>query len=142
MYIGIDFDGTCTSHDFPGVGKDIGAEPVLRKLVERGHKLILFTMRSNLLTPYGGEDESNDITPDVDGRYLNDAIRWFRDRKLPLFGINTNPTQNTWTESPKAFCNLYIDDAALGCPLIVPEIGRSYVDWVEVEKKLKMTGVL
>ena len=26
MYIGIDFDGTCTTHDFPKVGKDIGAE--------------------------------------------------------------------------------------------------------------------
>jgi hypothetical protein len=47
MDICIDFDGTCVTHEFPEVGKDIGAVPVLRKLVEQGHNLILFTMRSD-----------------------------------------------------------------------------------------------
>lgn len=46
--IGIDFDGTVVTHDFPKIGKDIGAVPVLKKLVENGHKLILFTMRSDI----------------------------------------------------------------------------------------------
>lgn len=46
--IGIDFDGTVVTHDFPKIGKDIGAVPVLRKLVDNGHKLILFTMRSDI----------------------------------------------------------------------------------------------
>ena len=45
MYIAIDFDGTCVTHEFPNVGKEIGAVPILQKLVERGHKLILHTMR-------------------------------------------------------------------------------------------------
>jgi len=35
MDIVIDFDGTCVTHDFPRVGKDIGAEPVLRKLYKK-----------------------------------------------------------------------------------------------------------
>ena len=48
MDIVIDFDGTCVTHDFPKVGKDIGAEPVLIKLLKHGHRLVLFTMRSNL----------------------------------------------------------------------------------------------
>lgn len=28
--IGIDFDGTVVTHDFPKIGKDIGAVPVLK----------------------------------------------------------------------------------------------------------------
>lgn len=35
MVIAVDFDGTCVTHEFPKIGKDIGAIPVLRKLVER-----------------------------------------------------------------------------------------------------------
>lgn len=31
MIIAVDFDGTCIMHDFPNVGKNIGAEIVLRK---------------------------------------------------------------------------------------------------------------
>lgn len=46
MDILIDFDGTCVTHEFPLVGKDIGAAQVLRDLVSNGHRLILFTMRA------------------------------------------------------------------------------------------------
>lgn len=35
MIIAIDFDGTCVTHEYPNIGRDIG--PVLRKLVENGH---------------------------------------------------------------------------------------------------------
>ena len=45
MIIAVDFDGTCVSHDYPYIGKEIGAAPVLRELVSAGHELILFTMR-------------------------------------------------------------------------------------------------
>lgn len=43
MIIAVDFDGTCVIHEFPKVGKDIGAVPVLKKLIEKGHKIILYT---------------------------------------------------------------------------------------------------
>lgn len=43
----LDFDGTVLTHDFPELGKDIGAIPVLKKIVANGHKLVLFTMRSD-----------------------------------------------------------------------------------------------
>jgi hypothetical protein len=42
----VDFDGTCVSHEYPRVGRCIGAQKVLTRLVEDGAKLILFTMRS------------------------------------------------------------------------------------------------
>lgn len=119
MYIAVDFDGTCVTHEYPRVGRDIGAVPVLKKLVDAGHKLILNTMRS--------------------GDELADAIQWFIDNDIPLFGINENPTQKSWTASPKVYANLYIDDAALGCPLTTDTFPfvKPYVDWIEVEKQLR-----
>lgn len=45
MVITVDFDGTCVTHEFPKVGHDIGAVPVLKQLVEKGHHIILRTMR-------------------------------------------------------------------------------------------------
>jgi predicted mannosyl-3-phosphoglycerate phosphatase (HAD superfamily) len=49
LYIAVDFDGTCVTHEYPYMGNDIGAVPVLRELAESGFKLILFTMRSGKL---------------------------------------------------------------------------------------------
>ena len=117
MYIAVDFDGTCVTHEYPNVGRDIGAVPVLKKLVEAGHKIILNTMRS--------------------GDELADAIQWFIDNDITLFGVNENPTQKSWTASPKVYAHIYIDDAALGCPLTTDKITRPFVDWKEVEKQLR-----
>lgn len=111
MDICVDFDGTCVKHAYPQVGENIGAEVVLRKLVDADHRLVLFTMRS--------------------GKELQDAIDWFEAHDIPLYGVNENPTQKQWTESPKAFGQLYIDDAALGAPLVLPKDSneRPWIDW-------------
>lgn len=130
MDICIDFDGTAVSHEFPKVGNDIGSVPVLKKLVANGHRLILFTMRSD-------KESTNE-------HYLSDAVNWFKENGIPLFGINTNPEQKSWTSSPKAHAQLYIDDCALGIPLTYnPKVsGTYYVDWVKVEEWLMQTGVI
>jgi hypothetical protein len=140
MYIGVDFDGTCVTHDFPKIGKDIGAVPILKKLVDKGHQLILFTMRSDkkeVLTDH------YDIHSKAD-YYLTDAVNWFKNNEIELFGIQTNPTQHTWTESPKAYCHLYIDDASLGCPLVIDKnlSDRPFVNWNHVEMMLLNMGVI
>ena len=124
MYIAIDFDGTCVTHDYPRIGKDIHAIPVLKKLVSNGHKLILNTMRS--------------------GKELDDAVNWFKENNIELFGINENPTQKRWTNSPKVYAHMYIDDAALGCPLLnIPEISdRPFVNWVSIEVTLSQMGII
>jgi len=140
MDICIDFDGTCVTHEFPKIGKDIGAVPVLKKLIASGHNLILFTMRSDVENV-----ESDDYgIHKQPGNYLSDAANWFKNNDIPLYGININPTQHTWTKSKKAYGQLYIDDAALGCPLIFdPKISsRPFVDWVSVEEELRAAGVL
>jgi hypothetical protein len=115
MDILVDFDGTCTTHDFPRVGLEIGAPEVLRDLVLAGNRLILFTMRSNT----------------VQGQYLKDAVNWFEENDIPLYGIQENPTQKAWTSSPKAYGQLIIDDICLGIPLKVdPNLSdRPFVDW-------------
>lgn len=126
MEIVVDFDGTCVAHAFPEVGADIGAVSVLKALVANGHKLILFTMRSNVKNVPSPEFEGT-----FSGNYLDDAINWFKENDIPLYGIQTNPTQNKWTSSPKAYGQLYIDDCALGSPLkynlnLSP---RPFYDW-------------
>ena len=122
--IGIDFDGTVVTHMYPEVGKDIGAVPVLKKLVEDGNRLILFTMR----------DSRNGT--------LQDAVNWFKENGIKLYGVNTNPTQAEWTDSPKPHCNIYIDDAGLATPTnFDEESGREYVDWKKVAELLKEKGV-
>lgn len=122
LVIAVDFDGTCVTHDYPEVGRDIGAVPILRKLVDSGHNLILYTMRS--------------------AQGLREAIDWFADSKVVLYGVHYNPTQSQWTSSNKCYAHIYIDDAALGCPLIHPSDGkRPYVDWEEVDKQLKERGL-
>jgi hypothetical protein len=138
MTIGIDFDGTCVRHDYPREGTSIeGAIEVLKELVGAGHNLILFTMRSNF--PYRGIDGKSEI---VDTKGLDDTVDWFKQNDIPLYGIQTNPTQHIWTESPKAYYHLLIDDAALGCPLIRPENERPFVDWVRVREILVEQGIL
>jgi len=122
--IAIDFDGTCVTHEYPSIGKNIGAVKVLRKLVAAGHKLILYTMRSDNL--------------------LLDAVNWFEENDIPLCAVNKNPTQHSWSTSPKVYANLYIDDAALGCPLVYnSELSdRFYVDWEIAEQWLCRLNLL
>lgn len=124
IVIGVDFDGTCVTHDFPYVGKDIGSVPVLKRMCESGNMLVLWTMRCD--------------------KFLADAVNWFKENEIPLWGIQTNPLQSSWTSSPKAYCEIYIDDAALGCPLKYDKSisTRGFVDWEEVESILEKRGVI
>jgi hypothetical protein len=124
LEICVDFDGTCVSHEYPKVGADApNAVEVLKKLAAKGHKLILFTMR--------------------DGLSLGDAVKWFKTNNIPLYGVQSNPTQTSWTSSPKAYGQVYIDDAALGCP-VLPDTttGRPIVNWFKVEQMLEEADIL
>ena len=121
--IAVDFDGTVVTHEYPYVGEDAGAVPVLQELVGKGFRLILLTMRS--------------------GKLLDDAVAWFQDRKIPLYAVNENPQQRSWTSSPKVYADLYIDDSNLGCPLrFVAGCRRPVVDWTRVRERLVDEGFL
>ncbi len=121
--IAVDFDGTVVTHAYPHVGMDAGAVPVLKELLANDCRIVLNTMRH--------------------GRLLDDAVRWFEERDIPLYGINENPKQSSWTSSPKVHADLYIDDSALGCPCrFVDGVARPVVDWECVRERLVQEGYL
>lgn len=122
--IAVDFDGTCVEHEYPAIGLEVeGAVDVLRALNKRGHRIILYTMRS--------------------GEKLDAAIKWFEDRKIELWAVNRNPEQEEWTESPKVFADIYIDDSALGCPIMfIDGVRRPVVKWAKVRTQLEFDGFL
>lgn len=124
----IDCDGTVVSHEFPNIGKDIGSVPVLKELVDAGHKLILHTIRCN----------------SEKGNYLEEASEWFKENGIPLYGINHNPSQHSWSSSRKIYGHYSIDDLNLGTPLkFDPEISsRPFVDWVKVRELLVEQKIL
>lgn len=106
------------------MGMDVeGAVDVLRALNRKGHRLILYTMRS--------------------GTKLEAAVKWFKDRKIELWGVNRNPEQEDWTESPKVHADIYIDDSALGCPIMfIDGARRPVVNWEKVRAQLEYDRVL
>jgi hypothetical protein len=138
--IAIDFDGTVVTHEFPNIGKDINAQHTLKRIVANGHRIILFTMRSDVEFPVSDDDAIHSSG----GTYLTNAVNWFKENGIELWGINENPEQKSWTHSPKPYAHLYIDDAALGIPLLDrPDISdRPFVDWVRVARMLEYMKII
>jgi ribonucleotide monophosphatase NagD (HAD superfamily) len=93
--IAIDFDGTIVENKFPEIGELLpGALEALEELSQH-FKIIIWTSRSGK----GLEDmkdflEKNDISYDS----INDII----------------PGYNDFTDSPKVFADIYVDDRNLG----------------------------
>lgn len=120
----VDFDGTCVDHRFPDVGPSLPeAVSSFKELTAKGHKIILWTMRS--------------------GTTLTDAEKWFSENDIPLYASNRNPSQYHWTKSPKADASFYIDDKGLGIYLIqLAHMHRPGVDWVKIREWLVNQGIL
>lgn len=120
----VDFDGTCVMHEYPKIGEDVPhAVNVLKRLNENQVKIILWTIRSE--------------------EFLQDAVNWFIERQIEIWAVNKNPQQKFWSTSPKAYAPVYIDDAALGCPLKLSADGsRPFADWFEIERLLEEIGYL
>ena len=121
--IAVDFDGTIVEHDYPRVGAPVpGALETLRTFNEKKIRIILWTMR--------------------DKEELAQAVEYLSKEGIRVWGVNKNPGQYSWTSSPKAYAPIYIDDAALGCPLVHPGSGkRPYVDWAIVNDMLSKMDI-
>jgi hydroxymethylpyrimidine pyrophosphatase-like HAD family hydrolase len=117
--VAIDFDGTIVAHRYPEIGEPVPyALETMRAMQAKGYKLILFTMRS--------------------GEYLREAVDYLSAEGIELWAVNENPTQRFWTDSPKVYAHIYIDDAAFGCPLIRVEDDRPIVDWLAVARHFEL----
>jgi len=127
--IAVDFDGTLCEHKYPNIGNEVpGAFAVLKELQAAGHKLIFLSMRC---------DGPNS------GPVQTDAVVWCMERGVEFWAVNDNPEQHKWTGSRKVYAHLYIDDAALGCPLRASfGVDRPMVDWAKVRKILVKAGLL
>lgn len=109
LIIAIDFDGTCVRDAYPEIGEDMpGVVHTLHSLLLRDHKLILWTCR--------------------EGEQLSDAVEWFKEKDLLLFGVNETPLDDDFRKGGgrKVFADLYIDDRNFG----------GFPGWAKVHQEL------
>lgn len=94
MIYAVDFDGTLCESAWPGIGAENAALiAFLKREQESGAKLILWTMR--------------------EGRYLEEAVAWCKDRGLTFDAVNDNvqALKDNYGNNPrKVFADKYIDD--------------------------------
>jgi hypothetical protein len=138
MIIGVDFDGTIVEHDFPDIGPAVpGALEWMKKWQEAGAKLMLWTMRSPPVraTSHGRPvliEHGHPVRQGESGRQvLDEAVEYCRQGGVEFWAVNRNPDQAGWSQSHKQYAHVYVDDAALGCPLLKGTLpgGRKMVDW-------------
>lgn len=120
MIIAIDFDGTIVTHEYPNIGTLAPmAKEVINELVAAGHKLFLWSMRS--------------------GEKLDEALIFLEDEGINIKVGNRSPAQ--FSESPKQYAQLYIDDAAIGTPMIKFN-GSWVVNWSAIAYMFMMDGII
>ena len=89
----------------------------------------------------------NSNTPgiyNVKGNFLDDAVNWFKDNNIPLYGIQKHPDQENWTTSPKCYFDYVIDDRCFGIPLKYDKqiSEKPFVDWEAIERLLKNRNII
>lgn len=97
LTIAVDFDGTIVEHKYPDIGEEIpGAFDVLKELQERGHKLILWTIR--------------------DGIDLQNAIDYCIEKGIIFYAVNESYPNEEFNKymSRKIYADVFIDDRNVG----------------------------
>lgn len=95
--IAVDFDGTVVEHAYPQIGKEmLFAFATLKELQKKGHKLILWTIRT--------------------GRLLDEAVEYCRQNGVEFYAVNKNYPEEELTEnvSRKLNADIFIDDRNVG----------------------------
>lgn len=110
MIIAVDFDGTIVEHRYPEIGKERPfATATLRRLMQDGHKLILWSVR--------------------EGERLDEAVKWCSERGVRFYAVNKDidedaaDRQGTTHFSRKLKAHLFIDDRNIGG---LPDWGTIY----------------
>ena len=95
--IAVDFDGTIVEHDYPRIGKEmLFAFATLRELNKKGHKLILWTIRT--------------------GSLLDDAVEYCKQNGVEFYAVNKNYPEEEISAnvSRKLNADIFIDDRNVG----------------------------
>lgn len=109
LTIAVDFDGTIVEDEYPNIGKPmLFAFETLKKLQEKGHRLILWTYR------YGKE--------------LEDAVAFCKKNDIHFYAVNKSfPEENFDPKySRKINADLFIDDRNIG----------GLIGWGEIYQKI------
>lgn len=98
LIIAVDFDGTIVEDAYPKIGKPmLFAFETLRKLLEDGHRLILWTYRY--------------------GERLDEAVAFCEDNGIHFYAVNKSYPEevyDTETMSRKIHADVFIDDRNVG----------------------------
>lgn len=95
--IAVDFDGTIVEHDYPRIGKEMMfALATLRELNKKGHKLILWTIRT--------------------GDLLDEAVEYCKKNGVDFYAVNRNYPEEEMSSSisRKLNADIFIDDRNVG----------------------------
>lgn len=95
--IAVDFDGTIVEHDYPRIGKEMMfACATLKELNKKGHKLILWTIRT--------------------GTLLDEAVEFCRNNGVEFYAVNKNYPEEELNDnvSRKLNADIFIDDRNVG----------------------------
>lgn len=111
--IAVDFDGTIVEHKYPAIGKEmLFAFATLKALQQKGHKLILWTIRT--------------------GDLLQEAVEFCRQNGVEFYAVNKNYSEEVLDEkvSRKLNADIFIDDRSIG----------GFVGWSQVWQMLHPDG--
>lgn len=113
FFLAIDVDDTILSRGFPDISKAIPNYEVMYKINRMEHRLskwgfttirIMWTCRSN----------------NSQGTYLDDAVNWCKEQDFRIDYVNENPLcpftndmGDIYSETPKIFYHLLIDDRTM-----------------------------
>lgn len=95
--IAVDFDGTVVEHAYPKIGKEmLFAFATLKALQAKGHKLILWTIRT--------------------GHLLDEAVEFCRQNGVEFYAVNKNFPDEEWApDTPRKLnADIFIDDRNVG----------------------------
>ena len=111
--IAVDFDGTIVEHKYPAIGKEmLFAFATMKALQNKGHKLILWTIRT--------------------GELLDEAVDYCRQNGVEFYAVNKNYPEEVLDQktSRKLNADVFIDDRSLG----------GFIGWSEVWQTLHPEG--
>lgn len=121
LTIAVDFDGTIVEDAYPKIGRPvIFAFETLKKLQDKGHRLILWTYRK--------------------GNALEDAVRFCEENGIVFYAVNRSFPEEEFdtSHSRKIHADIFIDDRNIGG---LKSWGEIYLELVGEEnptfKKLK-----
>jgi hydroxymethylpyrimidine pyrophosphatase-like HAD family hydrolase len=112
--IAVDFDGTVVEHKYPEIGKEmLFAFATLKALQQKGHKLILWTIRT--------------------GDLLQEAVDYCKANGVEFYAVNKNYPEEVLDErtSRKLNADIFIDDRNVG----------GFMGWSEIWQHLHPEGM-